>query len=275
MTIVAFQGEHGAYGEEAIWRRFGRAATSLPCKSFSDAFAAVADGAADFGAVPVENSRAGSITDVYDLLRSHDLYVVGEICHPVDHCLMALPGQDLSAIRRVISHPQALAQVDEFLRQLPGAEIVATYDTAGSAKLIREQGLAGVAAVAGAGAAERYGLTVLARSIQTAQDNMTRFVVLSRTAAEPFSGPAKTMLVMGLAHEPGALYEALGALARRRINLLKLESRPARHRPWEYVFYLDFEGSQAEPQVSEALAALQQHTHFCKVLGSFARDLQT
>lgn len=273
VTIVAFQGEHGAYGEEAIWSRFGRASTSLPCKSFADAFAAVAGGAADFGAVPVENSQAGSINDVYDLLRSHDLFVVGEICHPVDHCLMALPGQDLSAIRRVISHPQALAQVDVFLRQL-NVEVVATYDTAGSAKQIREQGLAGVAAVAGVGAAERYGLSVLARSIQTNPDNITRFVVLSREPGERPTTPAKSMLVMGVKHQPAALYQALGALARRQVNLLKIESRPARHTPWEYVFYLEFEGHQDEPQVAEALAELQAHTVFCKVLGSFARDLR-
>ncbi|HWI66058.1 MAG TPA: prephenate dehydratase [Symbiobacteriaceae bacterium] len=272
MTIVAFQGEHGAYGEEAIWSRFGRASTSLPCKSFADAFAAVARGEADFGAVPVENSQAGSINDVYDLLRTHDLHVVGEICHPVDHCLMALPGQELGAIRRVISHPQALAQVDAFLRQL-NVEVVATYDTAGSAKQIREQNLHSVAAVASAGAAEIYGLSILARSIQTNRENITRFVVLSREPGQRPTTPAKTMLVLGLAHQPGALYQALGALARRELNLLKLESRPARHTPWEYVFYLDFEGDQAEARVAEALAELKTHTVFCKVLGSFARDL--
>ncbi|HYF92651.1 MAG TPA: prephenate dehydratase [Symbiobacteriaceae bacterium] len=272
MTVVAFQGEHGAYGEEAIWRHFGRAVESLPCKSFADTFAAVDSGQADFGVVPVENSQAGSINDVYDLLRSHDLNLVGEVCHPVDHCLMALPGQELGEIHRIISHPQALAQTDAYLRQL-GVEIVATYDTAGSAKMIREQGLRGVAAVAGAGAAERYGLTVLARSIQTIKENVTRFVVLSRQPGHRPAAPAKTMLVLGTAHQPGALYRALGALARRNINLLKLESRPSRSRPWEYVFYLDFEGDQAEPAVAEALAELREHTAFCKVLGSFPRDL--
>lgn len=271
MVAVAFQGEPGAYGEEAIRRRFGESAVARPHKSFADTFAAVAGGTADYGLVPVENSQAGSINEVYDLLRSHDLFVVGEVCHPVDHCLMALPGQSLGEIRRVISHPQALAQSDQFLREL-GAEVVATYDTAGSAKLIRDQNLTGVAAVAGAGAAERYGLAVLARSIQTVKENVTRFVVLSRGPAPSTEGPAKTMLVLGLPHRPGALYRTLGAFAEREVNLLKLESRPSRQKPWEYVFYLEVEGDQAEPHLSSALAELKQEATFCKVLGSFARD---
>jgi prephenate dehydratase len=270
--MIAFQGEHGAFGEEAIMRRFGATAATQPCKSFGDVFTAVASGVVEAGLVPVENSLAGSINDVYDLLRQHDLFVTGEVCHPVDQCLMALPGQSLGEIRRVISHPAALAQCDEYLRQL-GAEVVATYDTAGSAKMVREQELAGVAAIAGAGAAERYGLELLARSIQSVANNTTRFVELRRHPVERQPGPQKTMLVMVVSHSPGSLYEALGALARRKLNLLKLESRPSRHHPWEYVFYLDFEGHREDPLVAEALAALAAHTAFCKVLGSFPRDV--
>lgn len=273
MATVAFQGEPGAYGEEAVLKYFGEGAEPLPCRSFQDVFVAVSSGKVDFGLVPVENSQAGSINDVYDLFRQHDLYVGGEISHPVDHCLLALPGQSLGEIRRAISHPQALAQTDAFLRQL-GVEIVATYDTAGSAKLIREQELHGVAAVAAARAAELYGLEILARSIQTIADNFTRFVVLSRTPVAKGAGPNKTMLVLSTTHQPGSLYRALGALAERGINLLKLESRPSRNRAWEYVFYLDFEGHREDAQVREALADLAVHTVFCKVLGSFARDIR-
>lgn len=272
MAVVAFQGELGAYGEEAIRSLFGDAVEPYPCKSFQDLFAAVAGGKVDCGLAPVENSQAGSINDVYDLLRQHDLYVGGEISHPVNHALLALPGQTIADITRVISHPQALAQSDRFLREL-GVEIVATYDTAGSAKLIREQELTGVAAVAGVGAAQRYGLDILATSIQTIPDNFTRFVKLQRTPAERGEGPQKTMLVMAVSHRPGSLYQALGALAQRNINLLKLESRPARHKPWEYIFYIDFEGHREDPPVREALAELATHTNFCKVLGSFARHL--
>lgn len=273
MVVVAFQGELGAYGEEAIRSLFGTEAEPYPCKSFQDAFAAVSGGKVDRALTPVENSMAGSINDVYDLLRQHDLFVGGEVLHPVNHALLALPGQKLAEIKRVISHPQALAQCDRFLREL-GAEVVATYDTAGSAKLIREEELMGVAAVAGVGAAERYGLEILASGIQTIAGNYTRFVLLQRTPAERGTGPHKTMLVFAVGHQPGSLYRALGALAERKINLLKLESRPARDRPWEYVFYLDFEGHREDPAVREALAELAVHTNFCKVLGSFTRDIR-
>ncbi|MBE3561494.1 MAG: ACT domain-containing protein, partial [Ktedonobacteraceae bacterium] len=181
------------------------------------------------------------------------------------------PGQQISDIKRVISHPQALAQCDVYLREL-GVEIVATYDTAGSAKMVREENLEGVAAVAAARAAELYQLEILARGIQTIKDNYTRFIALGREPAPRRAGPAKTMIVMATAHQPGSLYRCLGFLADNHINLLKLESRPSRQRPWEYVFYLDFEGHREDPAVRNALADLAGHTTFCKVLGSFAQS---
>ncbi len=269
--IVAFQGERGAFSEEALRRYFGPDATPRPSRTFADAFDAVASGEADYGVLPVENSQSGSINEVYDLLLQHDLHVIGEVCHLVDQCLMALPGQRISDIRRVISHPQALAQCDQYLRDL-SVEAVATYDTAGSARQVREQGQAGVAAIAPARAAEIYGLEILARAIQTVKENVTRFVVLSRTPAERRPGPQKTMLVIGTDHRPGALYQALGVFAGRAINLLKLESRPAKHTPWQYVFYLDCEGHREDPPVREALAELATQTTLCRVFGSFPRD---
>lgn len=276
---VAFQGERGAFGDEAVCTYFGqreaqgagRKVTPVPCKSFADVFRAVAGGEVDYGLVPVENSQAGSINDTYDLLRQHDLFVIGEIGYEVNQCLLCLPGQTLADIKRVISHPQALAQSDAFLREL-GVEIEATYDTAGSAKMVREEQLTGVAAIAAAGAAEIYGLEILARNIQTIKGNYTRFIALSREPEPHVEGPAKTMLVMATAHQPGSLYKCLGFLASNGINLLKLESRPSRQRPWEYVFYLDFEGHRDDPPVRRALAELAEHTTFCKVLGSFARN---
>lgn len=273
---VAFQGELGAFGDEAVRVYFGpqsqRPPESIPYRAFADVFHAVAAGDVDYGLVPIENSQAGSINDVYDLLRQHDLFVIGEIGHPVNHCLLALPGQKISDIKRVISHPQALAQSDVFLRQL-GAEIVATYDTAGSAKMVQEGHLEGVAAVAGAGAADLYGLNILAHSIQTVKDNYTRFIALSRTSVSRRTGDAKTMLVMATSHQPGSLNTCLNFLAKNNINLLKLESRPSRQRAWEYVFYLDFEGHRDDPAVRSALADLAGHTTFCKVLGSFTRSI--
>ena len=276
---VAFQGERGAFGDEAARTYFGQKETHgarrevnpFPCKSFADVFRVVANGEVDYGLVPVENSQAGSINDVYDLLRQHDLFVIGEISHEVNQCLLCLKGQKLEDIKRVISHPQALAQSDVFLREL-GVEVVATYDTAGSAKMVRDEQLLGVAAIAAAGAAEIYDLEVLARDVQTIKGNYTRFIALSREPAPREDGPAKTMLVMATAHQPGSLYKCLGFLAASTINLLKLESRPSRQRVWEYVFYLDFEGHRDDAHVRKALAELAEHTTFCKVLGSFARN---
>ena len=276
---VAFQGERGAFGDEAARTYFGhkeaqgakRAVNPVPCKSFGDVFRVVASGEVDYGLVPVENSQAGSINDVYDLLRQHDLFVIGEISHEVNQCLLCLKGQRLEDITRVISHPQALAQSDVFLREL-GVEVVATYDTAGSAKMVRDEQLMGVAAIAAAGAAEIYDLEVLARDIQTIKGNYTRFIALGREPAPREEGSSKTMLVMATAHQPGSLYKCLGFLAANNINILKLESRPSRQRVWEYVFYLDFEGHRDDPPVRKALADLAGHTTFCKVLGSFARN---
>ncbi|HEY0753939.1 MAG TPA: prephenate dehydratase [Ktedonobacteraceae bacterium] len=276
---VAFQGERGAFGDEAAHIYFGqreeqgagRLVNPVPCKTFADVFRAVASGEVDYGLVPVENSQAGSINDTYDLLRQHDLFVVGEISHEVNQCLLSLKGQKLADIKRVISHPQALAQSDIFLREL-GVEIVATYDTAGSAKMVRDEQLIGVAAIAAAGAAEIYDLEILERNIQTIKGNYTRFIALGREPTPRAEGEAKTMLVMATAHQPGSLYKCLGYLVTNNINILKLESRPSRQRVWEYVFYVDFEGHREDPAVRKALAALAEHTVFCKVLGSFARN---
>lgn len=272
MVRVAFQGERGAYGDEAVVRQFGPGAEPVPCRSFTDVFRLVASGQVDHGMVPIENSIAGSINDNYDLLRQYDLYVQGERVVAVNHCLMALPGQELKDIRRIISHPRALEQCEGFFRE-HSIEAVAEYDTAGSAKLIGEKGLTGVAAIASQRAAEIYGLAVLAAGIQDVKDNYTRFFQLGRTPAPRGEGPSRTSLVMSTAHTPGALYKCLGALARRSINLLKLESRPVRNRPWEYVFYLDFEGHREDAGVAEALAELAAHTSFLKVLGSYQRDV--
>lgn len=275
-VTVAFQGERGAFGDEAVTGYFSTTVhispEPVPYRTFADVFRAVASGEVEYGLVPVENSQAGSINDVYDLLRQHDLFVIGEIGHPVNHCLLCLPDQKLSDIKRVISHPQALAQSDVYLRDL-NVEIVATYDTAGSAKMIREENLEGVAAVAAARAAELYQLDILASGIQTIKDNFTRFIALSRCSVPRQEGAAKTMLVMATAHQPGSLYQCLGFLAASKINLLKLESRPSRQRPWEYVFYLDLEGHRDDPPVRTALAHLAEHTTFCKVLGSFSKSI--
>jgi prephenate dehydratase len=268
VTKVAFQGERGAFSEDAVITFF-EDAELFPSKYIADVFEAVLGNNVDFGVVPVENSQAGSINDTYDLLLSFPLNIFGEIHLRISHCLMALPGETLDGIKVIYSHPQALAQCEEFLRKLK-AEIVPTYDTAGSAKRIKEAGLKGSAAVASKRAAQIYGLEVLAEGIETNPNNSTRFFVLSKKKAEP-SPKSKTSLVFSTKNLPGALYACLGAFATRNINLTKLESRPSRDKPWEYIFYVDFEGHIDDPVCQEALAELKRNTNFIKILGCYPR----
>jgi prephenate dehydratase len=268
MVRVAFQGERGAFSEDALITFFGDAELS-PSRYLGDVFEAVLEDRVDFGVVPVENSQAGSINDTYDLLLSYPLNIFGEINLRISHCLMALPGENLEGIKTVYSHPQALAQCEEFLRKLK-AEIVPTYDTAGSAKRIKEGGLRGCAAVASRRAAQIYGLQILAENIETNVNNYTKFFVISKRKAEP-APKSKTSLVFGTKNVPGALYACLGVFATRNINLTKLESRPSRNKPWEYIFYVDFEGHIDDEICREVLAELEQKTNFVKILGSYPR----
>ncbi|MDR7486701.1 MAG: prephenate dehydratase [Armatimonadota bacterium] len=265
---VAFQGERGAYSEAAALAYFG-AIDPMPCRTLSAVFDAVERGEAQRGMVPAENSQAGSINETYDLLARRSLHIVGERNQRIEHCLLALPEDSLETIRTVLSHPQALAQCDVFLAR-GGWETIATYDTAGSAQIIATERRRGVAAIASRHAAEIYGLQVLAEGIETSPINYTRFLVLAVNAA-PRTEPAKTSIVFTTPNVPGALYRALGAFATRGINLTKLESRPRRDRPWEYMFYVDFEAHQESPEGRAALADLAGLTAFLRVLGSYPR----
>jgi prephenate dehydratase len=265
---VAFQGERGAYSEAAS-RVLAPQAEPTPCRLLGDVFDGVTAGRADLGVVPIENSQAGSINETYDLLLAHALHITGEHDQRIRHCLLALPGRPLERLRRVFSHPQALAQCDAFLRahRLEG---VPAYDTAGSAKLIAEQHLTDAGAIAGAHAGEIYGLAVLAEGIETNPANYTKFLAVARDPA-PHHHPAKTSVVFTTANVPGALYRVLGALASRSINMTKLESRPGRTVPWEYVFYADMEGHADDPVVAAALAEVGGLCTFLRILGSYPR----
>ncbi len=268
---VAFQGEPGAYSEEAVFSLFGETET-VQRASFAEVFAAVESGEADQGVVPVENSQAGSINETYDLLLAHTLVIAGEFNLRVSHCLMVLPGQTLSQIRRVYSHPQALAQCDVYLKRL-GVEVIPAYNTAGSAKSIRKDSLTGCAAVASRRAAHIYQLEILAEGIETNPNNYTRFLVIAPSPA-PRTERGKTSIVFVVDNRPGTLYAALGTLATRGINLTKLESRPGRQRPWDYVFYVDVDGHRDDPALRDALDELRKHTTFLRILGSYPRSPQ-
>jgi prephenate dehydratase len=269
MFKVAFQGERGAFSEAATRQFFGNDAETVPARFLADVFKAVSTGEAPYGVVPVENSQAGSINDTYDLLLSYALNISGEVYLRVSHTLMSLPGETLPGIKTIYSHPQALAQCEEFLRRLK-VELVPTYDTAGSAKMIKEKGLKGSAAIASRKAADIYGLEVLAERIETNPSNYTRFVVISEKKAEK-TARSKTSIVFSAANVPGSLYAILGAFATRGVNLTKLESRPKRDRPWEYVFYVDVEGHREDEPLRQALNEIREKATFIKVIGSYPR----
>lgn len=272
MTIVAFQGENGAYSEEALIQHFGDGVTTLPCHAFEHLFAAVESGKADFAVLPVENSTAGSINKSFDLLLDHDVKVHGEILLRVRHCLLALPGK-ASTIREVRSHPQALAQCEEYLNR-NGYVAVPWYDTAGSAKELAATPAEGVGVIASKLSAATYGLEVVQEGIEDLRHNFTRFFVIGLGDAEVRRQP-KTSLVFAVPNTPGSLLGALNEFSNRRINLTKIESRPRRNRPWQYVFYLDFDGHWQDANAREALVELLSRAAFVKLLGSYPAAITT
>ncbi len=265
----AFQGEISAYSEEAAFHFFGPSIQVKPCESLDDVFKVVERGEVPFGIVPVENSLEGSISRVYDLLLDSSLKVCGEIELRVIHCLIASPEARQDLIKRVYSHPQALAQCKGFLKHLD-CELVPTYDTAGSVRMIKEKGIQDGGAIASARAAEIYGMKVITEEIEDNPNNFTRFLILSQQDSPP-SGNDKTSIVFCVKHKPGVLYESLKEFASRNINLTKLESRPTRQKPWEYNFYLDFEGHREDKASQEALEGLEKTCLFVKVLGSYPK----
>ncbi len=266
---VAFQGEQGAYSESAVYQFFGADAQVKPCRDFREVFESVQKQETPFGVVPVENSLEGSVNQNYDLFLHYDLKVCGEVVVKIEHCLIVNPGTSLADIKAVYSHPQALAQCRTFLEKL-GLEIVPTYDTAGSVKMLKESRLHNAAAIASERAANLYGMHILAKDIADNNENYTRFFVLAQEDA-PFSGKDKTSIIFSATHAPGSLYHALGEFAKRDINLTKIESRPTKQTPWEYNFYLDFEGHRSEVRCVEALKALEKFAAFIKILGSYPK----
>jgi prephenate dehydratase len=265
---VAFQGEPGAYSEQAVFDYFEEVET-LPCESFDAVFDSVVSGASESALIPIENSLAGSIHQNYDLLLRHDLHIVGEYLLRVRHCLIVMPGVKKEDIKKAISHPQALGQCAGYLRS-HGIKTEQVYDTAGSVKMLKESGARDTAAIASRRAAEIYEMQILEEGIEDNAENFTRFLVVQREAVIP-EREAKTSIVFTLKNQPGALFKALSVFALRDIDLTKIESRPLQGKPWEYLFYIDFIGAAHEETARRALDHLGEYALTLRVLGSYPR----
>lgn len=264
---VAFQGIHGAYSEQAIRQHFGDGAEVMPCPSLNHLFEQIQSKKVRYAMLPVENALAGAVSQAYELLMDSDLRIQAEVIVHVHHALMAPAGSTLADLKQVRSHPQALAQCDNYLRR-NGLKPVPWYDTAGSAADLATDHETATGAIASPLAAELYGLTILDTEIEDVPFNFTRFFVLGHD--DPPRGEYnKTSIVFATRNQPAALYECLGEFATRELNLTKIESRPRRNRPWEPVFYLDFEGHWQDSACQEALARLLQRASFVKMLGSY------
>ncbi len=279
---IAFQGEAGAYSEQAVFNYFGNVDT-VPCESFDVVFDSVISGKCESALIPIENSLAGSIHQNYDLLLRHNLHIVGEHFLRVQHCLIAMPGVQISEIKKAISHPQALGQCAAYLRS-HGIKAEQVYDTAGSVKMLKESGARDTAAIASRRAAELYGMQILEEGIEDNPENYTRFLAIQHEANIPAAltvrlpltvsqgeGEAKTSIVFTLKNVPGSLFKAMSVFALRDIDLTKIESRPLQGSPWEYLFYIDFIGSMREENVKRALEHLGEYAITLRVLGSYPR----
>ena len=270
---IAFQGELGAYSEEAV-RQLDRLAIPVPCREFADVALAVEGGAADAGVLPIENTLAGSVVGSYDALGvCEQLHVVAETVVEIHHCVLAPHGATLAGLASIESHPVALAQCTRFLRGRPALAVRAAYDTAGAARDIAARADPRAAAIAGRAAAERYALEILAANVEDRSDNQTRFLMVARAPREIALGaPARTALLLTTANVPGALLRVLEPLAAHGINMSKLESRPA-DEPWHYRFFLELDHDARDPSLDAALARLERATESLRVLGTYTRFL--
>jgi prephenate dehydratase len=276
-TIVAFQGQRGAYSEMALRRYFQHTEVRPhPAGTFRDVFQAVLDGSVEYGIVPIENSLSGSVHENYDLfLQFPDLRIVGETMIRIRHSLIGRPGSSIEDVKRVYSHPQALAQCARFLSEYPGWKQIPFYDTAGSVEHIMNDGEPGDAAIANVDAADPYGAQVLREDIETNPQNYTRFFVLARHENAVAEAPQKASVVFSTPDRPGALSRCMALLSERNVNLKKLESRPIPGKPWHYMFYLDMELPKDMDTFEDALTDLDRESEGLRVLGMYRASART
>jgi len=277
MKKIAFQGRKGAYSDCAAHYLFGEDIETLPKDTFEEIYQAIETGEADGGAIPIENSTAGSIEANYDLLYKWRHRIVGEVMLRIEHTLCVMPGVKQEDLKRVYSHPQALAQCSKFFAENPQIKAVPAFDTAGSAEELAARGARDEGAIASAYAAKIYNLDILKAGLENLRGtNFTRFYGIQKTPADfTESEGAKTTLLLELANSGtvGALYNVLGCFAKRGINLTRCESRPHPDKPWEYIFHISFEANVSDPRAKEALAELKNYTSFIYVLGTFKKGV--
>jgi len=264
MYRVSFQGERGAYSEDAAISFFAEKIETIPLATFSEVIDSTENDRTQYSVIPIENSLEGSVGESYDLLLATGLSVVGEIYYRVKHCLIGF--DKIENIDTVYSHPQALGQCRRFIQEYR-LKTIPAYDTAGSVKIIKELGKKNISCIASRRASEIYEVPVIVEGIEDNANNYTRFLVLSKTK----SSGDKTSIIFSVKHEAGALFSILKEFNEYKINLTKIESRPNKSTPWEYNFYVDFDGNQDEPKIKELLSKIGQHSLFLKVLGSYKK----
>ena len=272
-AIIGFQGLPGSYSEQALREYFGEDIPNKNLPNFEDVFKALESGEIDYGVLPLENSFTGGIAEVYDLLCRYGFYIVGEKGIKVEHNLLALAGAEIRDIEEVYSHPQALQQCSGFLQSNSNWNLISCSNTAVSAKIVSESASMSKAAIASKRAASLYGLTILRSYINNDSYNYTRFIIIGRKL-EINNESDKISLAVAISHEPGSLYRVLSHFAKNGLNMLKIESRPIMNKPWEYLFYVDFEGSLGDETVKEAVRGIREDSAYFQMLGNYQADIR-
>ena len=265
MKRVSFQGERGAYSEAASISFFGNDIEAIPCHTFSDVLKNTESDSSGYSILPIENSLEGSVGESNDLLLETDLNIIGEIYHRIHHCLIGTGS--IGDIDTVYSHPQALGQCRKFIQE-NSLKTIPSYDTAGSVKIIKNLNKNNVACIASKNAAEIFDVPIIKEGVEDNANNYTRFLVFSKENNGKTDN-SKTSIIFSVKHEAGALYQIINEFYQHKINLTKIESRPNKNTPWEYNFYVDFEGQQDDPSIKDVLEKLRNHSTFLKILGSY------
>lgn len=267
---VGFQGVPGSFSEEALLNYFPNDVETISVHRFEDIFIELEKNTFTYGVLPIENSSAGAVSESYDLLNKYNFFIVGETYLKVNHNLLGVEGSSLDKIKEVYSHPQALYQSNDFLNKYEW-KLTPFINTAKSAEYISELNDPTIAAIASTKAAELYNLNILAKDINSNQTNTTRFVIVGKSF-KPNSACDKMSIVLSTVHKAGSLYNVLKHFANNNINLLKIESRPVQHTPWEYYFYIDFEGNMNDKNVKSTLELIKDDCHHLKILGNYKKS---